>query len=112
MTQPDTCDKAGGAIGMWVKVIDCPNNESCGIIRTIQGDRFHGFLIRCFEGNIRYYFENNSKKMNIPMLKRIILSTHCCFQLLFHLKCFHDIVLYYLHFISLYVTYSSTLSTL
>ena len=75
MTQPDTCDEAGGAISMWIKVIDCPINESCGIITTLQGGRFHGFLIRCFEGNIRYTFIITSKKISILIVKGIILRT-------------------------------------
>ena len=52
MTQPDTCDKAGGAVSFWIKVVNCPS-RSCGIITTLQGGRFHGFLIRIFEGTIR-----------------------------------------------------------
>ena len=59
MTLPGTCGRAGGAISLWVKVIDCPINESCGIITTLQGGRFHGFLIHCFEGNIRYTLDFN-----------------------------------------------------
>ena len=54
MALPGTCGTAGGAISLWVKVIDCPSNESCGIITTLQGGRFQGLLIRCFEGNIKY----------------------------------------------------------
>ena len=33
MTRPETCGAAGGAISLWVKVIDCPRGV-CGIISS------------------------------------------------------------------------------
>ena len=51
MTQPDTCGAAGGAISMWLNVIDCNNNA--GIVSSTQL-RGIGSLIFCLNNNIQY----------------------------------------------------------
>ena len=34
MTRPETCGEAGGAISLWVNLIDCPS-AVCGIVSTV-----------------------------------------------------------------------------
>ena len=45
MTQPETCGVAGGAITMWLKVIDCP--LGAGIFTTTQQENSMGWFILC-----------------------------------------------------------------
>ena len=54
MTQPDTCDATGGAISVWVKVIEC--NEYDGIISSLTGspNKSTGSAIDCWNGYIGY----------------------------------------------------------
>ena len=45
MAQSETCGTAGGAISMWLKIIDC-HPDYCGIISTFDGETgFHIFLL-------------------------------------------------------------------
>ena len=34
MTDPETCGEAGGAISLWLRVIDCPTALWAGIVTT------------------------------------------------------------------------------
>ena len=45
MTRPETCGAAGGAISVWVNVIDCP--QTAGIITSIDDPDKNGFSIWC-----------------------------------------------------------------
>ena len=45
MTRPDTCGAAGGAISLWMKLIDCPPGG--GIITTIDDSDKTGFRFFC-----------------------------------------------------------------
>ena len=47
MTRPDTCGAAGGAISLWLKVVDCENG---GIITTTQNDISTGLFFLCKDG--------------------------------------------------------------
>ena len=50
MSQPETCGAAGGAISMWVNIIDCSNNG--GIITTeLQAGKM-GTSVYCGQRNI------------------------------------------------------------
>ena len=51
MTRPETCGAAGGAISVWINLIDCTHG---GIISTlVQGSS--GSVIDCSDGSFRYY---------------------------------------------------------
>ena len=56
MTRPDTCGAAGGAISVWVRMIDCRPNSFCGIISSITGlgGSSAGSVIFGHSGSIRY----------------------------------------------------------
>ena len=45
MTRPETCGAAGGAISLWVNVIDCP--QTAGIVTSIDDPDQSGFRIWC-----------------------------------------------------------------
>ena len=45
MTRPQTCGEAGGAVSMWVKVINCPVGH--GIIGTNQVELSNGLVVDC-----------------------------------------------------------------
>ena len=49
MTRPETCGAAGGAISLWLKIINCPNSD--GVITSRRSWR-RGFLIYCQSTNI------------------------------------------------------------
>ena len=49
MTRMD-CGAAGGAISVWVNVVDCPGNG--GIISSYNNNR--ASLISCYNSNIQY----------------------------------------------------------
>ena len=49
MTRPETCGAAGGAISMWVKVIECIGD--CGIVSSHGG--FSGFMYYVYYNDIR-----------------------------------------------------------
>ena len=51
MTQPETCGAAGGAISMWMKVHECPNNA--GIMTTRENADSTGFSIYCKNDKIQ-----------------------------------------------------------
>ena len=55
MTRPETCGEAGGAISVWMRVIDSPTDNlySYGIISTQQTSTKAGSGIYCFGGNMR-----------------------------------------------------------
>ena len=44
MIRPETCDAAGGAISVWIKLNDCGN--WCGIISSFSGSAT-GFELYC-----------------------------------------------------------------
>ena len=53
LTQPENCGAAGGAISVWLKVIDC--SQYGGIISTIKYVKYAasgGTLVYCHEENI------------------------------------------------------------
>ena len=52
MTRPETCDAAGGAISLWMKVTDCPPYS--GIVSSIQFSGTTGSHIYCSSGSIWY----------------------------------------------------------
>ena len=47
MTNPDTCSSAGGAISLWMKLVNCTSRHFGVVIRT--GNFFYnpGFTISC-----------------------------------------------------------------
>ena len=51
MTRPDTCDAAGGAISLWVKVIDCAT--SSGIVSSVNAPFHTDSAIICENQHIR-----------------------------------------------------------
>ena len=51
MTRPETCGAAGGAISLWLQLIDCTGID--GIISSLT-DGFTGSLIYCSSSTIRY----------------------------------------------------------
>ena len=50
MTRPETCGVAGGAISLWVKMMDCVNE--CGIVSSYRART--GSLIYCYFETLRY----------------------------------------------------------
>ena len=52
MTRPETCGVAGGAISVWINVIDCAPLD--GIVSSYQGVGTTGIRIYCHYQNIRY----------------------------------------------------------
>ena len=52
MTRPETCGTAGGAISLWMKVIDCPtfagvvSSEAWGSARS---------MLSCTRASVRYF---------------------------------------------------------
>ena len=63
MTRPDMCGAAGGAISMWINLIDCP--QWAGIVSSIQLGAI-GSVIYCYVGNIvyeTYVFSNISTQV-------------------------------------------------
>ena len=44
MTRPDACGVAGGAVSVWLKVVECENG---GILTTTQNGSSTGLFIRC-----------------------------------------------------------------
>ena len=53
MTRPETCDAAGGAISLWVNIIDCPGYV--GIISSYGpavSISITGTLIQCTSGDV------------------------------------------------------------
>ena len=52
MTRPETCGAAGGAISLWVNVIECPGNG--GIVSSYAGDT--SSLVFCRYDEIRYCY--------------------------------------------------------
>ena len=62
MTRPETCSEAGGAISLWINVIDCPSLG--GIVSSVSGST--GSRIFCYGGDIRYdihVFTNTSTQV-------------------------------------------------
>ena len=55
ITQPDTCGAAGGAVSLWVKVIDCGFDD--GIFTTMENTQMRGVAITCYPPNIKYVRE-------------------------------------------------------
>ena len=51
MTRPETCGAAGGAISLWLNVIDCSPGD--GIISSYDYLRT-GLIVFCYSENIRY----------------------------------------------------------
>ena len=47
-----TCGAAGGAISLWVNVIDCPSDT--GIVSSLQSGKAIGSTIYCYNGYIVY----------------------------------------------------------
>ena len=52
MSDPRTCSSAGGAISLWVKVIDCPSRG--GIVSSVNAPFHTGSAIICENQHIRY----------------------------------------------------------
>ena len=53
MAQPETCGSAGGAISLWVKMVDC-STEPCGIISSwVSGSTATGSIMYLFSGRIQ-----------------------------------------------------------
>ena len=50
MTQPETCGATGGAISMWLKIVDCP--EGCGVISSHESGT--GCIIYCHPAALKY----------------------------------------------------------
>ena len=50
MTQPETCGAVGGAISVWLTVIDCSHDG--GIIATEQEKGRMGASVYCGQGNL------------------------------------------------------------
>ena len=44
MTRPDTCGEAGGAVSLWVRVLDC-SESICGIVTTRSQFDSAGFAV-------------------------------------------------------------------
>ena len=55
MTRPETCGAAGGAISLWVNVIECPGN--CGIVSSFAGDT--SSLVFCKYDEVRYCYSTH-----------------------------------------------------
>ena len=51
MTRPETCGAAGGAISLWMRVIDCPSTG--GIVSSFTPKK-SGTSIKCGRDNLRY----------------------------------------------------------
>ena len=51
MTQQESCGAAGGAISLWINIIECP--EVHGIISTRDNDHSQGLQVYCSYGNFR-----------------------------------------------------------
>ena len=49
MTRPEKCGAAGGAISLWVKIIDCDG----GIISSVGNEGTSGLIIHC-ANRLRY----------------------------------------------------------
>ena len=47
MSRPETCCTAGGTIGLWIRVIDCPSSDAAGIITTIDISGKTGSRVYC-----------------------------------------------------------------
>ena len=45
ITRPETCGAAGGAISVWIKIVDCLNQYG-GVISSYRPQRSN-FFIRC-----------------------------------------------------------------
>ena len=56
MARPDTCGAEGGAISLWVNVIDCRNIffYDGGIVSSIQDGVTTGSLIFCYYEEVGY----------------------------------------------------------
>ena len=53
MTQPETCGAAGGAVSLWMKLVECP--DWAGVISSWT--RTTGFVIYCASGNFTRYIQ-------------------------------------------------------
>ena len=53
ITRPDTCGAAGGAVSLWLRLLDCGEGQLSGLI-TSTPDSFGstGFIIACAQGRI------------------------------------------------------------
>ena len=89
MAQSDTCGEAGGAISLWVNVIDCPSHGG-GIVSSRQY-RTTGSVIYCTSSNIVYetdvspnishnFLKNNIWRTSVLFSFRINNSTFKCFN--------------------------------
>ena len=54
MTLPEACGEAGGAISLWINVIDCPSSSSGGIVSSYQSVGTTGIRTYCSNSNILY----------------------------------------------------------
>ena len=53
MTRPETCGAAGGAINLWVNIIDCPSGS--GIISSNAKDSWTASsFVYCYANNVVY----------------------------------------------------------
>ena len=55
LSQPESCGAAGGAVSMWLKIIDCYG--AGGILETNNIDRSLGFVMFCWISEDRTHQE-------------------------------------------------------
>ena len=60
MTRPETCGEAGGAVSLWVNVLDCPAYG--GILTTVNNGHEIGFRILC-DINVMGYVKYKWKEL-------------------------------------------------
>ena len=46
MTRPETCGRAGGAVSLWYREIDCPGEIGAGLTSRSSG-KSTGFSLNC-----------------------------------------------------------------
>ena len=68
MTRPDTCSSAGGAISLWVNLVDCPGNS--GILSTREAGKTSS-AIYCTSSGMRYDVETTIEFFTIHISVRL-----------------------------------------
>ena len=53
VTKPETCGAAGGAISVWMNIVDCPQFPVSGVISTRPSSATTGSTIDCGNTNTR-----------------------------------------------------------
>ena len=66
LTQPETCGTAGGAISLWLNLVDCP--VWSGVLSSRESGKTSSFIL-CIEHGIRYHSKTRALNLNNLLFK-------------------------------------------